>query len=102
MAFAIYLHRENFVPESPLIVDKNVSDANVNFTFVDFVPGVIKRSNTVIPQCEVEYHSFRFVLPSREHIFFLQGLSHHFSPLLLLLFQLCVSISCKMETFLAV
>lgn len=65
MAFAIYLHRENFVPEAPLIVDKNVSDANVNFTFVDFVPGVIKRSNTVIPQCEVEYHSFRFVLLTR-------------------------------------
>lgn len=61
MAFAIYLHRENFHPEAPLIVDKNVSDANVNFTFVDFVPSVIKRSNTVIPQFEVEYHSFRFV-----------------------------------------
>lgn len=62
MAFAIYLHRENFQPEAPLIVDKNVNDEKVNFTFVDFVPGVIKRSNTVIPQCEVEYHSFRFVV----------------------------------------
>ena len=60
MAFAIYLHRENFHPEEPLILDKNIqSDPNVNFTFVDFVPSVVKRSATVIPQSEVQYHSFR-------------------------------------------
>ena len=58
MAFAIYLHRDNFQPEEPLILDKNISP-DVNFTFVDFVPSVIKRSGTVIPQCEVQYHSFR-------------------------------------------
>ena len=60
MAFAIYLHRDIFQPEDPLIFDKNVNDVNVNFTFVDFVPSVIKRSNTVIPQFEVEYHKFRY------------------------------------------
>jgi len=60
MAFAIYLHRDNFQPEEPLILDKNISsDSSINFTFVDFVPSVVKRSGTVIPQCEVEYHTFR-------------------------------------------
>ncbi|CAG2165955.1 unnamed protein product [Oppiella nova] len=60
MAFAIYLHRDNFQPEEPLILDKNITaESNVNFTFVDFVPCVIKRSGTVIPQCEVQYHTFR-------------------------------------------
>jgi hypothetical protein len=60
MAFAIYLHRDNFQPEEPLILDKNInSDSSINFTFVDFVPSVVKRSGTALPQCEVEYHTFR-------------------------------------------
>lgn len=60
MAFAIYLrYRNEFQPEPPQISDKNINDPNVNFTFVDFIPSVIKRSGTLIPQNQtVEYHPF--------------------------------------------
>lgn len=62
MAFAIYLrYQRDFQPEQPQILDKNINDPNVRFTFVDFIPGVIKRAGAVMSQSQVEYHSFRYV-----------------------------------------
>ncbi|KAH9426135.1 hypothetical protein DERP_007075 [Dermatophagoides pteronyssinus] len=59
MAFAIYLrHQRDFQPEHPQILEKNINDPNVRFTFVDFIPGVIKPAGSVMSQSSVEYHSF--------------------------------------------
>lgn len=67
MAFAIYLrHQRDFQPEHPQILEKNINDPNVRFTFVDFIPGVIKPAGSVMSQSSVEYHSFRYC-----YIFFL-------------------------------
>ncbi|UXI20051.1 zinc finger protein 235-like [Sarcoptes scabiei] len=63
MAFAIYLrYRGEFQPEPPQILERNLNDPSVKFTCVDFVPSVIKRSGTVIPQFQVEYHSFNAIV----------------------------------------
>ncbi|OTF71518.1 hypothetical protein BLA29_014543 [Euroglyphus maynei] len=61
MAFAIYLRQRDFQPEQPQILDKNLqnNDPNIQFTFVDFIPGIIKRTGAVMSQSPVEYHSFR-------------------------------------------
>ncbi|XP_075675875.1 uncharacterized protein LOC113798638 isoform X2 [Dermatophagoides pteronyssinus] len=66
MAFAIYLrHQRDFQPEHPQILEKNINDPNVRFTFVDFIPGVIKPAGSVMSQSSVEYHSFRLWIRRR-------------------------------------
>ena len=66
MAFLIYLHRDTFQPEEPVILDKNLTD-DVQFTFVDFIPSVIKRSGTTLT-CQVEYHPFRYILLTKRNL----------------------------------
>ncbi|RWS10842.1 hypothetical protein B4U79_14840, partial [Dinothrombium tinctorium] len=54
--------REAFQPEQPQILDEHITPES-KFTFVDFVPSVIKRSSTaVITTAEVEYHTFRVMV----------------------------------------
>lgn len=60
MALLMYLNKERFRPENPLVLDTHLND-DVFMSFVDLIPAVIKRSTTTAMTAgEVEYHSFRY------------------------------------------
>lgn len=61
MALLMYLNKERFRPENPIVIDAHLND-DVMLSFVDLIPSVIKRSTSAaMTAVEVEYHSFRLV-----------------------------------------
>ena len=62
MSFLIYLHKGEFQPEDPQILDSHLKP-DTQLTFVDFIPSITKRSATsIISGTEIEYHPFKWVL----------------------------------------
>lgn len=47
MALLMYLNKERFRPENPLIFDTHLND-DVFMSFVDLIPAVIKRKLSII------------------------------------------------------
>ena len=59
MSFLIYLHKGEFQPEDPQILDGHLKP-DTQLTFVDFIPSITKRSATsIISGTEIEYHPFK-------------------------------------------
>lgn len=60
MSFLIYLHKNEFQPEEPQVLDGHLKQ-DTQLTFIDFIPSIIKRSSTSIISggTEIEYHPFK-------------------------------------------
>ena len=47
MALLMYLNKERFRPENPLVIDTHLND-DVFMSFVDLIPAVIKRKLLIV------------------------------------------------------
>lgn len=77
MAWFLNLNKSReFRAERPLIIDK-YAQPQVQFTFVDFIPAVIKRSTKSSTQsAKIEYHEFRYLLYFKILFYFQEKLKY--------------------------